>query len=142
MPSYQYSIEVKYENKDWSVIRGEKNNSKPYMEGRFSGFKDKPGPRPAYRLVQTDLDDQTLPIKVLGETPSLSEVSVGMLAQSMGYQWRAFAMAASRALRDASYDVEYVESREPELAGLGAKFLALSEQVKALVLSADPEEED
>lgn len=136
MSKYLYRIEVKLPGKDWQPLFGEQDESREYMRGRFSGFRDKPGPRFAYRLVQTSPTDPALS-QVLDTAPERTEVSVGMVPQSFGHQWPMYAMAAARALKVAAGDIRHAAQNDPSLQGKDIMLKAWATEVEALVQSSE-----
>jgi hypothetical protein len=132
-PKYLYRIEAELFGNGWRTIIGEQYGSLEYMRGRFAGFRESGGPRPAFRLVRFDPADPTAEPKVLDETKERTDLSVGMLPQAFGYQWSAYASAAARALRTAAYDVRHAARRNPDLSKHQAELERLADEVEALI---------
>ncbi len=136
MGKFLYRIEVKPPGKDWGLIFGEQDSSREYMRGRFTGFRDKPGPRLAYRLVKVDPANPA-EVKVLEVAPERTELSVGLMPQSLGHQWASYASAAARALRVAAMDVKHAARNNPALQGNDILLEALATEAEALVKSGE-----
>jgi hypothetical protein len=132
-PKYLYRIEADLFGNGWRTLVGEQDGSLEYMRGRFDGFRESGGPRPAFRLVRFDPADPTAEPKVLDETKARSDLDVGMLPQAFGFQWGTYASAAAKALRTAAYDVRSAARNNPDLQDHEARLNALAAEVDALV---------
>jgi len=132
MAQHFYRIEIQLSNGEWQELFGAQDISKAYMQGRFEGFRDQPGPRRAYRLVRVNLADLEDPPKVLDEIPELKDLSVGWMPAAQGHRWASYVMAAARALRVAALDVQHAAKNDPALSGHDATLQALATEVEAL----------
>ena len=94
-----YCIEVFFPSGSWREVC--RDSSKPYIEGRFEGFKGGEGPRPACRIVQLHPGGST---KVLDHAPEKPDLSLGMV---VGTDMSGFRMRAIiRALRVTILELE------------------------------------
>lgn len=93
-PKYLYCIEAKLFDDRWTTVVGEQDGSLEYMRGRFDGFRERGGPQPAFRLVRIKPSDDSAEVKVLYEIHEKTELSVGAMPQTVGFQWSRYASAA------------------------------------------------
>lgn len=133
-PKYDYRIEADLFGKGWQTLVGEQDGSLEYMRGRFAGFRESGGPRPAFRLVRVDPSNPAAEPKVLEEAKERTELSVGMLPQAFGFQWATYASAAARALRVAAQDVRHAARHNPDLSEHQRKLDNLAAEVDALAI--------
>lgn len=131
-PRYVYRIESDLFGNGWRTLVGEQDGSLEYMRGRFSGFRESGGPRPAFRLVRIDPADPTN-MKVIDEQAARTELSVGIVPQASGYQWPAYANAAARALRVASADARAAARRDGTAIARSERFARLADELEAML---------
>lgn len=132
-PKYLYCIEAKLFDDRWSTVVGEQDGSLEYMRGRFDGFRERGGPQPAFRLVRIKPSDDSAEVKVLYEIHEKTELSVGAMPQTVGFQWSRYASAAADALYTAAHDVRYAARNNPELQQHHEKLMAIASEVERLL---------
>jgi hypothetical protein len=132
-PKYLYCIEAKLSDNRWTTVVGEQDGSLEYMRGRFDAFRERPGPQPAFRLLRMNVKDASAGAKVLYEIHEKTELSVGAMPQTVGFQWSRYASAAADALHTAAHDVRYAARNNPELQQHHEKLIALASEVERLL---------
>ena len=108
------------------------------MRGRFDGFRNGPSPRPPFRLIRLNSADPFAEPQVLEETKFNSELSLKMIPQGFGFQWKPYARAAAKALRTAAHDVHHAACNNPDLQEHQVRLNNLATEVEALVAGSLP----